>query len=114
MRLRHFPLLPPGLLAVLLLAVAYAHAAAPTDTETNYAHVLALHPVGYWPLDEGAGEVICDRSGDGNDGTLINTSWDGAVLDLIGGYQWAEIPASPAYQSASFTIGGWLFSRKAE
>jgi CheY-like chemotaxis protein len=113
-RLRHFPLLPHGLLAVLLLAVTHAHAANPTETKTNYAHVLSLHPVGYWPLDEGAGDVIYDRSGGGNDGMLINTIWDGALLDFIGGYQWAEIPASPTYQSQSFTIGGWLFSRKAE
>jgi hypothetical protein len=103
-----------GLLAVLILTTTSVHGAAPTDTETKYAQVLALHPVGYWPLDEGEGNILHDRSVNGNDGRLINTSWDGELLDFIGAYQWAEIPASPAYQSPSFTMGGWLFSRKVD
>jgi AcrR family transcriptional regulator len=114
MRSRIFFPDPTALLAVLILTATNVHGAAPLATETSYQDVLALRPVGYWPADEGDGEVIHDRSGRGNDGKLINTSWDDGLLDFIGGYQWAEIPGSQAYESTAFTLGGWLFSRKAE
>ncbi len=96
--------------------------------------IVALHPIGYWPMDEGKGNILHDRSGNGKDGKLINTEWENGLVNFEGGYQWAEIPASPVYQSKpnaarqaapeksgvkpphsiSFTIGGWLFSRKSE
>ena len=103
-----------GVPAFIVMLVAFAHGVSSTETEANYSDVMALHPVGYWPLDEGEGDVIQDRSGNGNDGKLINTEWENGLINFIGGYQWAEIPAGPAYQSPSFTMGGWLFSRKAD
>lgn len=84
-----------------------------TDT-ARHQTVLALKPVGYWPMDEGEGNILHDQSGIGNNGKLINTEWEKGLVNFEGGYQWAEIPASPVHQSNSFTIGGWLFSRKPE
>lgn len=114
MRTLTFSFLPVGLLTILLLIVPHVRGDAPTENAINYLDVLALRPVGYWPMDEGEGDVLHDRSGNGNDGKLINTEWENGLVNFLGGYQWAEIPASPAYVSQSFTIGGWLFSRKAE
>jgi PKD repeat protein/putative intracellular protease/amidase len=31
--------------------------------------------IGYWPMNEGNGETIVDQSGNGNDGTLVDTAW---------------------------------------
>jgi hypothetical protein len=100
---------------ILILAGSWvAWAAEPVGSDAKYRQVLALNPVGYWPADEGAGRILHDRSGNGNNGTLINTEWENELINFTGGYQWAEIPGSPAYQSQAFTIGGWLLSRKAE
>ena len=32
--------------------------------------------VGYWPLNEGQGDTAHDRSGNGNDGTIVGASWE--------------------------------------
>lgn len=41
----------------------------------------------YWPLDEGSGTVVADRSSNGCDGTLVNASWptnnDLSLLDFV-------------------------------
>ncbi|MBU6320943.1 hypothetical protein KGO04_00145 [Patescibacteria group bacterium] len=57
------PLLP---LSTLFLFPAEAHASAFTRPPNN------LGLVGYWNFDEGSGTVAHDRSGQGNNGTLVN------------------------------------------
>lgn len=113
MRTLFLSILPRIVLGFLLLTGRYAHGDESGKNGAAYPEVRAMGPVGYWPMDEGDGDVLHDRSGNGNDGKLINTDWEDGLADFIGGYQWAEIPASPAYESQSFTIGGWLLSRKA-
>jgi len=36
----------------------------------------------YWPLDEGAGTTVTDRSGAGHDGAIIGATWSEAELPL--------------------------------
>jgi hypothetical protein len=74
--------------------------------------VLELRPSGYWPADEGTGEVLNDRSGGGNNGTLFHVPWKNGLLDFTSAYQWAEIAGRENYQGEAFSIGGWLFSRR--
>ena len=74
--------------------------------------VLDLKPDGYWPADEGAGNVLNDCSGNGNQARLVHVRWTNGLLDFTSAYQWAEIP--PVVQGSSFTIGGWLFTRRAD
>jgi hypothetical protein len=74
--------------------------------------VLDLKPDGYWPADEGSGNVLNDCSGNGNQARLVHVPWENGLLDFTSAYQWAEIP--PVVQGSSFTIGGWLFTRRAD
>ena len=97
-----------GLLAVAL-SVSYVAAA---EAEDPYAAVRQLEPVGYWPLDEGEGTVLHDRSGNDNDGAAHHVGWENGLLDFTSAYQHAEIPRSPTYEGKSVAIGGWVFSRR--
>lgn len=75
--------------------------------------VLDLHPAGYWPADEGAGEVLHDRSGNDNHGSLRNLGWRDGLLDFANDHcQWAMIPHHERYASRTFTAGGWVFSQR--
>jgi hypothetical protein len=98
-------------LGCLLLAscsfVSAKDAAAPVPHQT----VLALNPVGYWPADDGGGDILHDRSGNGNHGRILDVPWENGLLNFTGAYQWAEIPDHERYQSRAFTIGGWVFNR---
>jgi hypothetical protein len=80
-------------------------------TSASHQTVLALKPVGYWPADDGAGEILHDRSGSGNHGRILDVPWENGLLNFTGAYQWAEIPDHEQYQSRAFTIGGWVFNR---
>ena len=101
------------LVACVPAASQVAEIASSTDMPGRYAVVLALRPVGYWPADEGAGDVLRDRSGSGNDGLLINTPWRDGLLEFTNDFfQWAQIPHHQSYRSRSFTIGCWVFSRR--
>ncbi len=77
----------------------------------NYDTVLELNPVGYWPSDDGKGEVLRDLSPNKNHAELHNLHWEGNLLNFKGLFQWAEIPASVKYQSRKFSMGGWVFLR---
>lgn len=82
-------------------------------SQAGYDAVLSMNPSGYWPLDEGQGETVHDRSVNANHGTIRHVAWDQhtGLLDFVGRYQWLEIPADKAYQTSSFSMGGWVFIR---
>jgi hypothetical protein len=94
--------------AALMAGQWPAEGAAPTD---RYREILALEPVGFWPADDGAGDILHDRSGKGNHGRILDVPWENGLLNFTGLYQWAEIPNQPQYQSRAFSIGGWVFNR---
>ena len=96
----------------LLPVLASACCVLAADAEDRHAAVRALDPAGYWPLDEGSGAVLYDRSGNGNHGLARHVAWRHGLLDFTSAYQHAEIPANPRYQSEALTIGGWVFSRR--
>jgi len=88
------------------IVVSVAAADAATAAE-RHQRVIALRPVGYWPADEGGGEVLHDRSATGNQGRLRNVRWRGDLLDFANDHcQWAEIPHHAVYSSDTFTVGG--------
>lgn len=102
-----------GLLGGLLWQTG-GTAIAADEPGPRHASVLALNPVGYWPADEGSGDVLHDRTRNANHGSLHSVPWDAdkRLLDFTGAYQWAEIPNHPEYQSPAFSMGGWVFTRK--
>ncbi|MFO7902887.1 MAG: LamG-like jellyroll fold domain-containing protein [Pirellulaceae bacterium] len=72
-----------------------------------------LEPVGYWPADEGRGEMAHDRSGSQNHGTIYSVPWRDGLLDFENDvYQWIEIAHHSDYASPAFSMGGWVFSRR--
>jgi hypothetical protein len=99
------------LLIVLVLVLLTVERGGSSD-ERRQA-VLALHPVGYWPADEGSGEVVHDLSSNTNHAGMVHVPWDGErnLLHFTGAYQWLEIPAHKAYQTPAFSMGGWVFLR---
>ncbi len=79
----------------------------------DHKRVLAMKPVGYWPADEGEGEILHDIASNANHGQLHRVPWDAAngLLDFTSAYQWLEIPNHPRYQTRDFSLGGWVFVR---
>jgi len=74
--------------------------------------------VGAWSFDEGAGDVVADGSGNGNDGTLINTTWvEGQLGSALGfdGTAYVDIPPQVwADVSAQFTFTFWVYIPNAD
>ena len=71
-------------------------------------------PVGYWKLDDGAGTIAVDSSGNGNDGTLIGDPlWttgvlDGA-LDFDGDGDYVDCGNDPLFDiTGEITVAAWL------
>jgi len=71
-------------------------------------------PVGYWKLDDGAGTIAVDSSGNGNDGTLIgDPQWttgvlDGA-LDFDGDGDYVDCGNDPLFDiTGEITVAAWL------
>ncbi len=68
--------------------------------------------IGWWVLDDGAGEVVKDRSGNGIDGTLYGAPvWEtdadhGSVLIFDGTDDYVEIPGP--YELETYTISLWF------
>jgi len=76
------------------------------------------HLVGYWPFNETSGTNAPDLSGNGNDGTLVNSpTWvDGVVgkcLDFDGTDEYVSIAASADFDfrdvsTSPFTLTAWV------
>lgn len=78
----------------------------------RHRQVREFHPVGYWPADEGEGEILHDQSGNNNHGRLFNLTWENGLIHFTSGFHWAEIPSRPEYRSQSISLGGWFFTRR--
>ena len=73
-------------------------------------------PVAQWDMDEGSGSVINDKSGNGNDGTLVNgTTWaqgkHGTALSFDGVDDYVSVPNSSDLDitaDESFSYSLWL------
>jgi hypothetical protein len=98
--------------AFIVISASGLYGAKPDLTDAKHRAVLDLNPSGYWPADEGSGEILNDRSGSGKHGRLFHVPWKNGLLDFTSAFQWAEIPGHTEYQSGAFTIGGWLFIRR--
>ncbi len=71
--------------------------------------------VGYWPLSEGAGTTVADKSRNGNTGTLSgNTAWVDGIRSGIKAVSFGAptasigIGTSPALLPSSVTITAWI------
>ncbi|MHC4535156.1 MAG: sugar-binding protein, partial [Planctomycetota bacterium] len=86
---------------------------APHDQSLGYGHVVLSadsvpepedpNPVGWWPLNEGSGDIAVDVSGRGNDGT-INNADTGGLGD--GGSVWVDDPERGMVISFNGTAAG--------
>ena len=115
---RSVPLMSKGYaLVVVLAAFCLTWFAFPVQgaevSRDHYQAVRELEPVGYWPVDEGQGEVAYDRSGNENHGQILSVPWRDGLLDFENDvYQWIQIPHHDAYASPVFSMGGWVYSRR--
>jgi type II secretory pathway pseudopilin PulG len=69
--------------------------------------------VGWWPMDEGSGTAVLDKSGNGNNGTRENDTSYAAGIDNLGldiksgGYVHAPNSSFLNFGTGSFAIAGW-------
>jgi len=98
-------------LVLLLCALASAqNFKPPMGTQIDWSHPLARGLVGCWLMNEGAGNVVYDQSGNGKTGTITAATWmaglEGAALNLDGTGDYilvgSYIPAITA--TSDFTI----------
>jgi Concanavalin A-like lectin/glucanases superfamily/Glycosyl hydrolases family 2, sugar binding domain/Glycosyl hydrolases family 2 len=71
-----------------------------------------LTGVGYWPLDEGGGEIAEDHAGD-HDGTLVNgptwtTGTSGGALQFNGSNQFVDTGAAILDTTGNYTAAAWV------
>ncbi len=65
--------------------------------------------VAWWPLNEGSGNIIYDRSGNGNNGMASGTVWTAGISGnalSFGGNSYVSIPEGPSldYDPVSFSL----------
>ncbi len=84
-------------------------------SDTITADFYSRHAVGYWKFDEGSGTVAKDSSGNGNDGTLMNSpAWVdgkyGKALQFDGRDDYADLGTSPSLDLGNiFSISAWFY-----
>src|SRR3954470_16157807 len=103
-----------GHLAAAAAAIALALGAP------SAAHADSFPLVGWWPMNEGAGQTVRDWSGRGNNGYLGSTAatddndpqWiDGVFRDSalrFFGDDYVTIPSSSSLKPQSLTVGAWV------
>jgi hypothetical protein len=72
-----------------------------------------VNTIGLWHFTDGSGNAFVDSSGNGNNGTIFNGSWNsggkfGAAAVFNGSSTYAEIPSSSLFNLTNFTIDGWF------
>ena len=99
-------------LAVLMLIVAHTYS---TSAATLKLPPTNLGLIGYWPMDEGAGSVTKDISGNKNNGTLISSpTWTngklGKTVTLDGSTHRIDLPDNGAYDftNQDFSLSAWI------
>ena len=86
-----------------------------TNVITNHfiSVTFAGGPVGWWPMNQGAGTAIPDSSGNGNGATLNGGTWgsgiDGNAVSVSGG-QYGVTAANPVSlnTTSELTIAAWI------
>ena len=79
--------------------------------------------IGYWPLNEGGGTQVTDRSGSGHNGTIEGATWatpgwngKGACLDFDGSNDLARVPDAADLVFASddaYALTAWIYVKVA-
>ncbi len=96
----------------------WGQAGGPTATEIYDGAPLDTGLVGHWTFDEGSGATAYDRSGNGNNGTLINAPvWisgiNGGALQFNGNNSYVNIPDPVSGIldfdiNSNFTLSAWV------
>ena len=78
----------------------------------SYAQIDPQTILGVWLLDEGTGDITVDASGNGNDGTLMNTpTWIdgvyGKALDFAGSSSYVDCGNAEALNVDVFSVSFW-------
>ena len=111
---KRFRLVIPAFLGALLLTVPCLGARAFTGGDTLALPGGGIVPAGVianWDFDEGEGDTLHDRSGNGHHGHLHGAKWveglRGKALEFDG-QDMVEVPGDSALNVKSFTFSIWL------
>ena len=99
-----------GIGLILISLVFTLHSAGKIDPNTA---------MGVWSLDEGAGKVVKDISGTGNNGEIQGAKWvkgpSGPALSFNGVSDRVVIPDSDSlFLKKAWTLTAWVFVNNAE
>lgn len=104
------PILVAGLFAVPAAALASGCSAGPIDAIDLAPDSLRNGLVAHWSFDDGAGDVLSDRSGNRRDGAITGATWIagrfGGALHF-GGDGAVTVPSFPV-ATASYSVAGWI------
>jgi len=82
----------------------------------NYSVSLDEGLVAYYKFDEGAGDIVYDSSGNGNDGRIVGAVWTlgkiGNALKFDGKDDYVVVSDSPSLRVQSFTLAAWIYITK--
>jgi hypothetical protein len=78
---------------------------------TAFAKLTEEDFVGYWLLDDGAGDEAADASGNGHDGTITNGKWDAGQIDgglvFDGAATFMEVEHNEVFNLNQMTVAAW-------
>jgi hypothetical protein len=98
--------------------VGLACTPGPIDVATLSSGGLTSGLVGHWKLDEGAGVIANDTSGNGRTGTIAGPSWSwipgrfGSALHFAGNDQ-VTVPGLPQ-ATESYSVSAWVYIASSE
>jgi chitodextrinase len=68
--------------------------------------------IGAYSFDQGSGTVAADSSGNGNNGTITNATWNtgkyGGALNFNGTNAYVSLPALGTFYNSGFTLEAWV------
>ena len=100
---------------LLLVLIASGFAGFTTHgTQENHPSTRDLNSglVAYWDFDDGSGNILHDKSGNGNDGTIYNATWvkgvSGDALSFDGVDSYVEVKSNKNLAPVTYTVNIWF------
>lgn len=97
-------------LTVLLSLLLLLSISDRTHGEERVSAILALEPIGYWPLQNQVDGKSPDKSPSQNSAIIHGLEWKDQMPIFTGFNQWIEIPAHSVYEVREISVGAWLYS----
>ena len=110
----------PAVIFLLIILGNFALLPAQSNSTHDFLNEVKTHEkslndglVAYWDFNEGSGNILHDKSGNGNDGTIYGAKWvrgvKGYALSFNGVDDYVEVNDSASLNSNQITVVAWVY-----